>query len=202
MRKRGPSKKKRGNLPPKPAGKKCHARNKAHTKYCGNPAGARTDHKGEGRCWLHGGGTPITSGRYSLIKRRAIRERLDALEKQDANPMDLEPDVALLRALIIDWVERYDAFTEALIAWHESFKSEEVATKPVRVLDIADASRLIDRASKVVERIHRMKTTGAISMETFARVHEQMAMVAGKYVKDVDTLRAIEEDWGAIRVDA
>ena len=89
-------------------------------KPCGRPAGWGTDHVGQGRCKLHGGATPIKHGRYSRIQRPRIRELLEEQEN-DADPLNVLPEVILLRGLIIDYVERYDEHTEALVAWHASF---------------------------------------------------------------------------------
>lgn len=98
---------------------KCGAKTRGG-KPCRNTAGKKTDHVGEGRCWLHGGLTPVKHGRYSKVKSRRIAELLTEFEADD-DPLNLKPEVILLRALILDYVNRYDEFTAALIAWHNSF---------------------------------------------------------------------------------
>lgn len=42
---------------------------------------------------------------------------------------------------------------------------------------------------------------GAIKLGTFRALMEQMALVVARHVNDADTLRAIEQEWSAIRVD-
>lgn len=88
--------------------------------FCTRPAGWGTDHVGQGRCKLHAGSTPIKHGRYSTVKRPRIRELLDAFDN-DPDPLDIAPEIKLLRALILDYIERYDEQTDALLAWHASF---------------------------------------------------------------------------------
>jgi hypothetical protein len=88
--------------------------------YCGHPAGHRTDHPGEGACWLHGGMNVIKHGRYSSVKRRRVAELIEEMEETE-EPLNTMPEVAAARALLVDYIERYDAFTDALIAWHESY---------------------------------------------------------------------------------
>jgi len=88
---------------------------------CAQVAGARTDHPGQGKCWLHGGKTPIKHGRYSTIKRDRIRD-LIAQHEADPDPLNVLPEIAALRALFQEFVERYDEHTEALLAWHASFQ--------------------------------------------------------------------------------
>lgn len=89
---------------------------------CKKPAGAGTDHVGQGRCKLHGGATPIKHGRYSSIQRPRLRELLDGLQADtSSDALDLEPELHLLRALVLDYIERYDALTDAVLEWHNSF---------------------------------------------------------------------------------
>lgn len=99
---------------------KCGARTKHDGTPCKLSAGHRTDHPGEGRCWLHGGRSPIKHGRYSKIKRPRIRELIDQYDK-DPNPLDLMPEAALLRALTTDFVERYDNYVDAMQLWHAHY---------------------------------------------------------------------------------
>jgi hypothetical protein len=73
---------------------------------CKLPAGWGTDHVGQGRCKLHGGTSRIKHGRYSTILRPAIKQRLDELERLDQHPLVLRPELKLLRALVIDFIER------------------------------------------------------------------------------------------------
>lgn len=96
--------------------------------YCRKPAGWGTQHAGSGRCKLHGGnaGRPALSGRYIRIQRQRIRELLEGFQGE-ADPLDLLPEVSLLRALIVDFVERYDETTEALVLWAASFEKPYLA---------------------------------------------------------------------------
>ena len=88
-------------------------------KPCLQRAGHRTTHPGDGPCWLHAG-RPIQHGRYSKIKRPRIRE-LIAQYEADPEPLNLLPELASARAMFVDFIERYDAWLEALLAWHGSF---------------------------------------------------------------------------------
>jgi hypothetical protein len=98
----------------------CGARTRSGTP-CSLVAGFRTPHVGDGRCYLHGGLSRITHGRYSGIQRERLRD-LIAQHLEDENPLNLLPEVAALRALFQDFIERYDVFVEALLAWHESYR--------------------------------------------------------------------------------
>jgi hypothetical protein len=164
----------------------CGAKTRAGSP-CRRPAGHGTSHPGQGRCKLHGGKSPVTHGRYSVIRRPSVQQRIDELKAADAEPLDLLEELHLLRALTIDFIERYDVALED--------------DRPRQRLDIADASRLIERIARVVEIIHKTQQEHTISLETFRRLMEQMALAVTRYVSDGDTLRAIETAWGQIRVE-
>lgn len=100
----------------------CGATNR-QGKPCQRPAGHGTDHPGDGRCRLHGGVTQKPSPRYQQINARPRLRELIAQFGDDPDPHDLTRDLALLRALVQDYIERYDATTEALLNWHASFSS-------------------------------------------------------------------------------
>ncbi|UQN05473.1 hypothetical protein [Deinococcus sp. QL22] len=106
---------------PTEGGHYCGAKLQKTGKPCHQKAGARTDHPGEGRCWLHGGLTPIRSGRYSGITTRPRLQELIARFEADPDPLNLLPEVALVRAVALDFVERYDEMHEGLMRWNMSF---------------------------------------------------------------------------------
>jgi hypothetical protein len=106
----------------KDTSKKCGAKTRNGGR-CEKSAGWGTLHVGQGKCKLHGGATPVKHGlrsRYDHINRPRIKALLQAFEADD-DPRNLQPEVNLLRALILDYVERYDEHTEGLLAWHASF---------------------------------------------------------------------------------
>jgi hypothetical protein len=177
---------------------RCGAKTRAGSP-CRRPAGLQTPHVGQGKCSLHGGLTPIKHGRYSTITRPAIRERLDALHAADPDPLDLLPELQMLRALTMDFIERYDRSHEALLAWHAN--GHPAHARPRQLLDITDASRLLERIARIVDTIHKRTQEHTISLETFHHLMEQMGLVVARYVGDADTLRAIETGWGQIRVE-
>jgi len=166
---------------------------------CQLVAGYGTDHPGQGRCKWHGGCNPIKSGRYSKIKREELRE---AIERHSSapDPLDMLPELAACRALFEDYINRYDTFTEALIAWHESFGKEgEEAKKPRQILDISDAYRLLSECTKIIKRVEDIKANNAISQKDFFRLSEEMGRVVRKHT-DEKVWDDINRDWLAIRL--
>lgn len=187
----------------------CGAQGKQTGKPCRHPAGFRTDHPGEGRCYLHGGATPPkTHGRYSKITRTRIKDLIEEFAA-DENPSDLLPELHLLRALVVDYVERYDELTDALIAWHESWKQGENEGKPRQVIDIISVGKFIGEIGSLADRIQKQRQEGAISMATFDRVTdsmgEEVVKAAQEVISDAATrtalIQSIEARWGSIRLD-
>lgn len=177
----------------------CGAKRHSHPGMtCKQPAGFRTDHPGEGRCRYHGGCSVVKHGRYSTITHMRVQQHMAELAKYETNVLDLEPEALLLRAMTVEYINSYEYFVEALMAW---YADPEVKEKPRRIMDISDASRLVESISRIVERIHRIQSEGAVSLATFARVTEQMGLIVTKYVKKESVLAAIEKEWGELVMD-
>lgn len=99
----------------------CGATKKRNGQLCRAPAGAGTTHLGEGRCRRHDGAyTARRHGRYSYLKRPSIRKLFTA-HLDDPNPLDVLPEVALTRALLEDYINRWKRNQRALLAWYESW---------------------------------------------------------------------------------
>ena len=190
--------------------------------FCRQPAGKNTSHEGDGRCWLHGGLTPVRHGRYSSVVRREIQDLIRELEN-DPDPLNILPELLMVRALLADYLNRYEENRDAVLAWYASWNgrpwkvedlnlmrevlaeyegrmrqdgsweeetmertqleratymlqsmTEAYQTRPREVLDIADAYRMASEATKIVERIEKIRARGAVSREDFARVMTEM----------------------------
>lgn len=102
-------------------GQICGAEGKRGGGPCRHPAGFRTDHLGSGRCYLHGGRTPAPTGRYSLVERPRLQALIEKFEA-DPDPLNLLPEVQLLRALLLDYINRYDDQDQMLTRWNLSFE--------------------------------------------------------------------------------
>lgn len=194
-------------------------------KICLNPAGARTTHLGEGRCWRHGGMSPVKTGRWSYLKKPTIRKLAEA-HAADPDPLNMLEDLALARAIAEDYINRYDENAKALLAWHSRLvgrplnedrlralvrmceecerllreSGEEISEamqedfdlaretidkladvnreRPVKILDIADAGRMIGDVTKIVERIEKIKAANAVSRADLLRVTTEMGRIS------------------------
>lgn len=195
---------------PTAAGYYCGGKKRQGPGNCTQRAGWGTDHPKEGRCKLHAGCSTVKHGRYSMIKRPRIKDLIEQFS-EDPEPTNLEPEIQLLRALIVDFVERYDETTEALIAWHESFikPGMEEFMKPTKILDILSAGKFISEIGVLLEKQAKLKEKQSISLETLERVMEQLGVEVVRSLQeavgDADArkraLALIEERWSSIRLD-
>lgn len=193
---------------------RCGAKAKSTGQTCQKSAGWGTDHRGAGRCRIHGGATPITHGRYSSIKRPSWVERVERF-KADPDPLNLLDEVALLRAFVEDLIERWESIygvDGALLAWHESFNNPNAdhAPKPRQMPDFSSLTSVVDKVGGMVDRIQKHKTEGSITLVTLNRIVEQFgadlisAIQETKIDADSSTrlLEAVERRWASVKLDS
>lgn len=99
----------------------CGATSKRTGQPCRHPAGFRTDHVGQGRCWLHGGRSPAPTGRYSSVRRPRFQQLLEEFQ-EDPDPLNLHDEVMLLRTLLADYIDRWEEQDAMLTRWNLSFE--------------------------------------------------------------------------------
>jgi hypothetical protein len=152
-----------------------------HTKSgtpCKNPAGFRTNHPGEGKCYLpgHGGcstGRPITTGVNAKKTSRQLRDKMTK-HLANPNPLDLTGELALLRSLI-------DHFMEKL---------EEAEKDPTRE-DAGTFILLVQGVQKVADTISKIQSRELLTIAEMTLVLVVLADVLREEVKDADTLERI-----------
>lgn len=163
---------------------------------------------------MHGGATPIKHGRYSKIQRADLREKIERFAA-DPDPLNLAPEVALLRAFVEEFVERWESIygpDGALLAWHASFASgkEDRELKPRQLPDFSSITSLVDRVGRMVERIQKFRAEASIGLPTVNRIVEQMGADLIAALNETKTppdqadaiLAAVESRWNSIRLDA
>jgi hypothetical protein len=92
------------SLPIKEPDTMCRAR--TASGYCKMPAGFRTDHVGNGRCYLHGGraGKPISHGLYSKKLKSTLKDEYDKMVNDPAL-VDLYAEFALTKSLMMNFID-------------------------------------------------------------------------------------------------
>jgi hypothetical protein len=194
---------------------KCDSKLRNKDKTCRQTAGNRTDHPGVGRCWLHGGlnqkiDLTDPKNRYLIMKQGRIRDLIEAFA-EDTNPLDLSHEVMVLRALLLDLMERWESIygvDGALLAWHESFHTGDGPPKPRQLPDFSSVSSVADRVGAMVDRIVKHKAEGAITMATLSKLLEKFGVETAQAVSEMKLepeseaklLTDIETRWNNVRL--
>ena len=195
-------------------------------RRCKNPKGFRVPGRnGHGPCHLHGGTgakSLQTHGIYSKLDSPRLEHLLKRIKNTGHDVLDLEPEANLIRALTIDYVERHQALTDALILWHQTARTNlqdlrdamadkdtrrivellpAIAsidqTKPPKTPDISEAAKLIDRIGRTVERIHRIRSDRSISDIQLQAIFAAQTAILVKHL-DRAMLRQILDDYDRI----
>ena len=153
---------------------KCGAKTRAGTP-CQKPAGSGTVHVGTGRCKLHGGcaGGPITTGKNAKVTSRQLRERV-AVHLANPNPLDLRPELALLRSLL-------DFFNDKL---------EKDKLDP-KISDATTFLLLVQGIQKVADTISKIQSRELLTTAEMMLTIAVLADVLREEVTDERTLTRI-----------
>lgn len=201
----------------------CGAPLRSGEGFCSQPAGFQTDHHGSGACWLHGGLPGSYGGRYDSVLRLEIAELIHGFA-QDPEPLNILPELFIVRALLVDFINRYEENRNLQLAWYDTWMHQpwkpgdllmlrealqELETRlretgeweddasmaaerlrdamtmleamevcytgrPREILDIADAYRMAAEATKIVERVEKIRNRGAVPRTDFVRVMTEL----------------------------
>lgn len=179
--------------------KRCTAKAKSTGERCRNPAVSGYD-----VCRHHGagtpsagkrGGSPVTHGRYSKWKKEDIRELVASFE-DDANPLDILPEIAAVRALLTDFIDRYTELVDALIAWNAAGPQGE---RPQRLPKLDDAISYLETVARIAQKEKRLQSDTAISRKELARILQEMGRVVDRHT-DPEAQQAIRDEWSNIHL--
>ncbi len=175
---------------------KCNGKAR-HGGLCGKSAGWGVEGTREGRCRLHRG-RPIEHGIYSSIVKRS--DRIAALleeHSKNPDPLNTHPELALTRALLQDWVERYSEVMPALLSWHQGDGDRPGAGT---VPDITEVVRLVSEISKGAKRERDSLNANWISRKDLGRLVFEMLEVLRLHSPDDDHYDAVREGFRALAV--
>lgn len=176
---------------------KCGAKTRSGTP-CKKRAGWGTDHVGQGRCKLHGGASPIKHGRYSVIEREEIGELTEHFSK-DEEPLDIKPELEMVRALLTKYINTYDEIVDALVAWNAA-EHTKANPRPQRLPSLDDAIKYLKTASKIAQDEKKLRVQNAISRPDLLRVLSEMANTVERHVDDPKTIDKIKDGWNSIQL--
>lgn len=140
---------------------------------CKNPAGFKTDHPSEFKCFVHGGcskGRPIIHGRYAKVTSKQLHEKIKK-HLEDPEPMNLLPELALLRSLLDNFIEQV-----------------EETGKPVEDSVLLS---IVDKIRKTTDTIHKIQSRSLLTVAEQTYVIVTLADILKDTVQDESVLREI-----------
>jgi len=156
---------------------RCTARAKTTGEQCKNPAVAGSD-----KCRMHGGKTPrgvesasYKHGLYSGYMSSSIGDK--AQRFLEADPFELVSELALLRALLAEYLSRFN----------------DGVSNPKRD-DIMTLAELTERVGRFSERINKMRNDTALTGAELTFVTARVADIVVKYIDDPGKQRAFVID--------
>jgi hypothetical protein len=111
-----------------------------------------------------GDGRPIITGRYSIKRAELARKATEF--QQDSNPGDLTGELALMRALLQEYLDRFD----------------DTARLPYD--DIARIFSMTEAISRLVERIAKILTATALTQAEVQYLQARIVDLLSTYVPD------------------
>lgn len=140
--------------------------------------------KGAKRCRLHGGATPrgadsphFKTGLYSRYAPAVVRDKLAHF--LDADPFDLTNELALTRALLAEFLARYE---------HASLDAAGIYLM----------SDLLGTVRKTVDTIARIKNDTALTAAELTYVAVRLAGLLDKYIADETQREACKQELFAL----
>ncbi|PSQ96955.1 MAG: hypothetical protein BRD55_04770 [Bacteroidetes bacterium SW_9_63_38] len=155
--------------------KQCTATAKSTGERCQNPAVTGWD-----VCRMHGAGTPKNGtsggappkhGRYAAKRRESLQEKIEEYRRED-DPASLWEEVALLRALLQEWLSELETVDEDTVGV---------------VLDLQDSIR------RTLNTINKIQTRTALTQAEVEYLQARMADVLKTHVPKDRRADAIED---------
>jgi hypothetical protein len=175
------------HAPASPGWTRCTAKSKRSQQQCRGPAVKGTD-----KCRMHGGTTPIQTGLHSKYARGRLATRIDEL-RSDPRLLDIDTDIAALRALQEEVLERLDRFFEIADAPAPGDGQGPQKIPPLP-LDAVDALRqLHGEVGRLIERRKKLQTGEGrtVPLDFVLALLDKFTELVNRFVTDDATKRAL-----------
>jgi hypothetical protein len=178
-------------------------RRKTEGGPCLHKAGKGTDHVGQGYCFLHTGAIPTMhsgTGRYADVDRESTTELIQRFRDDDA-PLDIQDELAVMRSLIVEYINEYDELVAALKHWNKvELEEKGEAARPQKVPHIDRALEMLEKVANVAQKQQKLEQDDAISRRQLLRIMTHMGRVVDDLVTDAEVKEQIMEEWRNIYV--
>ena len=171
--------------------------NPAEPMYCRSRKGTGTNHQGSGLCRIHCSckGAPDghlhRPGPFESIRNQKLRDAMQAIKTEDKDLLDLTEELTMFKALV-------------LLRVNAGKDGEELTP-----LDLQDISILLERSTKLVERINSIRIKNMVTKEAVNGIIGAMGKVLVDHAKQFDGkvfdwklfTDSVKSGWGTIEFD-
>jgi hypothetical protein len=187
------------NLPVKaPDQHKCNAR--TPKGYCKMPPGFRTDHPGDGRCYLHGGraGRDLKHGIYSKKFNAKLSEEYEKV-MTDPGLTDLYSEAALSKFMLSELLGK---LTERMESGENVFVGENRFGETVESPEVATLLKLIEATGRNITRISdaESKAKHTLNIKQVNNIIIQIKYVMGELCNDCPIRKSISNKLKEVKV--
>jgi len=200
----------------------CRAWNAKREKYCKQRAGHDTEHLGVGRCNTHDGRSTV-HGNRSQYKEIIRQKNLTPVERyrelppdlqdlydqhrSDTEPLNIEGELALARAILQDYVARYDETRQTLEEWREWFKSNIGRPPKIELLPVEHIVSYLKKISDMVHRERKLQMQDAVSVSELIKIMTELGRSVERWVmepgmSDEEKLKRIKNDWSKVKINS
>ncbi len=177
---------------------------------CELAMGYGTDHFGEGMCKYHYGTDPTS------LSHRA--QRLDAVESHDAysryshlfsneinaslahfgaddDPLNLAPDIVLVRTMVERWINDYDQWYKMLVRWYEVDDFEAgIHPRPHKISDITEGFKIMSTLASMVSKEAKRRENHTVTQIQLFRIMNAIGGIIMRHVDDPNVIESIRFD--------
>lgn len=182
----------------------CMGRNRGRASYCKHEPGFGTDHPGVGRCKFHAGCTSAMEKRhrYDTVKFSSRVQQLFDDFRNDPQPYNMLNELAMLRAIAVNFAEDHELIQSQLKAWAVEMRKLgfDIGKRPPQLPDLLAVRKVLGDIGGMIERMHRIEQRGLISILVFNRIWEEVGAILADEIEDPDLVRRIELRLMKIRV--
>jgi hypothetical protein len=180
-------------IPHEPLPGKCNARKRQGEGLCKPAAGAKTDHPGYGRGYLHGGAALTKSTTHGLTSRYLHVQLQAQIDKYlaDPDPSNLLPELAFLRACLQRYLDLHPEITDTeLLAAGDSVTVRDT---------IRTAVKIVDAIARTVGKIESIRAANAIGIPDLTRMLDYFLETAAEFIPDEAALAEYRRRCGLFR---